>query len=123
SMGIEMKRGRKAAAELAIAPVVTITPRPAAPDHLTDAEAEVWERIVRSMAPDYFKPHDFDQLANLARHVVTARLVSEWAEKVLSGEREGDVEDVERLLRMRAKETASANALARSLRITKQAMV
>ena len=118
-----MKPGRKSAAELAVAPIVTVAPRPVAPDHLTDAEAEVWERTVRSMAADYFRGANLDQLANMCRHVVTARRISEWAEKVLSNERDGEIEDVERLLRMRAKETASANALARSLRLTKQATV
>jgi len=118
-----MKRGRKSAADLAVAPVVTVIPRPTAPDHLTEDEAAVWERIVTCMAPDYFRGHHLDQLANLCRHVVAARRLSAWVEKILSGEISGEIAEVERLLRMRARETGAANALARSLRLTKQAVV
>jgi hypothetical protein len=118
-----MKRGRKSAAELSIAPVVAVIPRPAAPDHLTDAEAQVWEAMVGSVEGGYFRATDHDQLANLCRHIVAARLISAWVERILSGEAEGEIDDIDKLLRMRQRETAQANALARSLRLTKQAQM
>jgi len=118
------KRGRKSAAELAIAaPVIEVVPRPVAPDHLTDDEAEVWEAVVACMAGDYFTAPQLDQLANMCRHIVTARRISAWVEKTLAGDTEGDIADVDQLLRMRERETRAANALARSLRLTKQSQI
>ena len=114
------KRGRKSAAELAVSPVVEVVPRPPAPEHLSDDEARVWEDMVCSMRADYFRRSDHDTLANLCRHVVAARHVSAWIGKALA-DPESDIELVERLYRMRREETKAANALARSLRLTKQA--
>ncbi|MGR3512739.1 MAG: hypothetical protein ACU0GG_08240 [Paracoccaceae bacterium] len=114
------KRGRKSAAELAIAPVIEVVPRPAAPDHLSDDEARIWEDAVSSMVADYFRRSDFDTLANMCRHVVAARDVTAWINRALADE-DTDISDIDRLLKMRERETRAANALARSLRLTKQA--
>jgi hypothetical protein len=115
-----MKRGRRSAAELSMAPIVEVISRPAAPDHLTDDEASIWEGFVSGMRADYFRRGDFDTLANLCRHIHAARRVSQWIEMALSDPEIG-IEVVDRLMRMRQRETAQANALARSLRLTKQA--
>ena len=113
------KRGRKSAAEMAIAPVVQVVPRPAAPDHLTNDEAAVWEDMVSGMEATYFRRADFDTLAGYCRHTVAAREISIWLRRAHEDE-ETDVSDVDRLLKMRERETRAANALARSLRLTKQ---
>lgn len=115
-------RGRKSAAELSTAPIIEVIPRPAAPDHLTDAEAQIWESYVSGVAGDYFRKADFDTLANLCRHTYAVRRISQWLEKALDDPETG-IEDIDRLMRMRQRETAQANALARSLRLTKQASV
>ncbi len=113
-------RGRKSAAELSIAQLVEVVPRPAAPDHLSDTEAEIWESAVSGMKADYFRRSDFDTLANMCRHVVSARDVTEWIGQALESEDMG-IQEIDRLLKMRERETRAANALARSLRLTKQA--
>lgn len=113
-------RGRKSAAELSTVQIVEVIPRPAAPDHLSDAEAAVWESAVSCMRADFFRRSDYDTLANMCRHVVSARDVTKWIERALEREDFG-VEDIDRILKMRERETRAANALARSLRLTKQA--
>jgi len=116
------KRGRKSAAELAIAPLVQVIPRPVAPDHLTNDEAGVWEAAVSTMAADYFRPSDYDALASLCRHTVSARRISRWIEKAI-GDEGIDLETMDRLHRMRERETRAASAMARTLRLTKQAQI
>ncbi len=116
------KRGRKSAAELAVAPVVTVAPRPVAPVHMTDDEAGVWEAAVATMEATYFRPSDFDTLANLCRHAVSARRISRWIEEAI-GDEDTDLETLDRLHRMRERETRAATAMARTLRLTKQAQI
>ena len=48
---MKTKRGRKSAAELAVAPVIDVEPRPVAHDKLTDEEAREWQAVVRPSAP------------------------------------------------------------------------
>ncbi len=72
-----VKRGRKSAAELALAPVVEIVPRPDAPSELTDEEAREWEAIVARMPGDWFTRETWPLLVQLCRHIVAARRVSQ----------------------------------------------
>ena len=114
------KRGRNSAVELATVQIVDVVPRPAAPDHLSDDEAQIWENAVSGMRADCFRRADFDTLANMCCHIVSARDVTEWIRRALEDEDMG-IADIDRLLRMRERETRAANALARSMRLTKQA--
>lgn len=56
-----MKRGRKSVAELTVVQVSET--RPEAPESLTEAQAEEWNRIVNSLPPEYFRPGDTPLLA------------------------------------------------------------
>ena len=116
------QRGRISEAELAVAPVVHVVPRPKAPDCLTDKEAGVWESYVSSMPGDFWRASDMPQLEALCRHVVAGRRISLWIEDLLDqGTKE--LEDVDRLHKMRERETRAATALARTLRLTKQSQL
>ena len=116
------KRGRKSAAELAVAQTIEIVPRAPAPDHLNDAEAEVWERHVASMSADYFRRSDHDVLANLCRHTVASRRISEWIENALD-DPDLETDTLDRLHKMRERETRAQLAMARTLRLTKQSQI
>ena len=114
------KRGRKSAAELAVAPVVQIVPRSPAPPTLCDEEAAEWEKYVSTMEASYFRDADHATLENLCRHTVAARRISTWIDKVIDAG-DGDLVELDRLYRMRERETRAATAMARTLRLTKQA--
>jgi len=116
------KRGRKSSASLETVLSVTGMPaRPAAPDYLTTDQAEVWKSVVKSMPADWFGRETHALLIQYCRHVVTAqevdRLISEHAASELN------IRLYNRLLIMRARESAALTALSRTMRLTQQARI
>lgn len=113
-MGI---RGRKSAAELAVAPVVEVAPRPVAPDELTDEEAAEWESVVTRMPADWFGRETWPLLMQLCRHTVAARRV---AQLVHQEEQSGyfDVINYDRLLRAQERQSGLLMSLATKMRDT-----
>lgn len=125
-------RGRKSAAELAIArKVVEIVPRPAAPSELTDEEAAEWEAVICSEAADWIPRGAFGSLIQYCRHVVAARRVAQMIDAI------GDVTDksdgesdalaalkmadcYDKLLKMQERESRALSSLATRLRLTPQ---
>ncbi len=77
-------RGRKSAAQLAIAPqVVEIIPRPVAPGDLTDEQASEWDAVVSRMPADWFPRETHGMLTAYCRHVVAARRVAAMIEALV----------------------------------------
>ena len=112
-------RGRKPASELALADnVVQFTPRPKAPEELTPEQAIEWDAVVGRMPPDWFPRETHGILANYCRHVISASTISSRLE--IHESEEGDVQEYDRLLKMRERESRSASSLATRLRITQQ---
>ena len=74
---MKTERGRKSAAELAVAPVVEVEPRPVAPDELTDEEVREWQGVVIRMPGGWFTRETWPLLVQLCRHTVAARRVSQ----------------------------------------------
>lgn len=116
------QRGRKSAAsqEVATLSQVTRVERPDAPYDLTDDQADVWRMVVDSEAADFFSPAVFPSLSAFCRHVVTSRLISRQVDAMERGE-SFDVDEYDKLLKLREREDRAAEALARGLRITNQA--
>ena len=114
-----VKRGRKSAAELALAPVVEIVQRPGAPDELTDEEAREWEAIVARMPGDWFSRETWPLLVQLCRHTVAARRV---AQLVHQEEQSDDFNLAywDRLLRAQERQSALLMSLATKMRLTQQ---
>ena len=99
------KRGRKSAAELAVASVVEIQPRPVAPSELTDEEAREWEGIVARLPGDWFTRETRPLLVQYCRHIVAVRRVAQLVHE----EEQSDDFNVaywDRLLRTQERQTA-----------------
>lgn len=113
------QRGRKSAAQLSVAQLVEIVPRPTAPDHLTDAQAEVWDRVVGRMPGDHFTDENLDLLAQYCRHVVEARRIADMVAG-MAGDPDTSLEDYDRLLKMQEREGRAMSSLATRMRLTQQ---
>jgi hypothetical protein len=121
-MKMEKKRGRNSGASLETVLSVTGKPaRPAAPDCLTTDQAAVWQNVVKSMPADWFGAETHPLLQQFCRHVVTAREVDRLISEHAAGEL--DLNLYNRLLIMRARESAALTALARTMRMTQQARI
>jgi len=122
------QRGRKSAAELAVAAIVAPVnseSRLTAPVHLTDAEREVWLQVVNDQPANAFTPTHSPLLEQYCRHVVQSRLL---ADEILNFDRAWLADDdglkrYDRLLAMQEREGRAASSLATRLRITRQATV
>jgi hypothetical protein len=115
------KRGRKSGASLQTVSIDCKSVRPAAPDCLTTNQAEVWKSVVKSMPADWFGAETHPLLIQFCRHTVTAREVDR-----LINEHEAcelNIRFYNRLLIMRARESAALTALARTMRMTQQARI
>lgn len=112
-------RGRKSASELAVASPVERVARPAVPLDLHPEEATVWQVIVDAMPADWFPAETHPLLAQYCRHTVSARRVSQLIDAAMS-RKEVDVDEVDKLLKMQAKETAALKAMAASMRLSQQ---
>ncbi len=114
------KRGRKSAAEMAMAPLVVIEPRPVAPTELTDEESSVWEGIVARMPAAWFTKECHPLLIQLCRHVVAARRLAQLIHQAEHGDEDFLVDHWMRLLRALTGQTAIITSVSTKLRITPQ---
>ncbi len=114
------KRGRKSAAELAMAPLIAIEPRPVAPTELTDEESAQWEAIVARMPSKWFGKETWPLLVQLCRHTIAARRLAQLIEQAAHGDEDFAVEYYMRLLRALTGQTAIIASVSTKLRITPQ---
>jgi len=112
------KRGRKSSAELSVMAVSIEARRPSPPAQLTEQQAQVWQDIVDTQPGGWFRPAEEPLLVAFCRHVVAANLISEMVDAF--ARKEGDVNDLDRLLRMRERETRAISSLATRMRFTQQ---
>lgn len=118
--------GRKSAAALSIV-AGAIDGRPKAPDDLTEFQAEVWDRTVANEAADVFRTAALQQLLKeYCRHVETAHRIAGMIQTVEKSIGEGivfdgdDLDDYDKLLRCRDRETKALGDKATKLRLTNQ---
>ncbi len=113
-------RGRKSAAQLAIAPhVVEIVPRPVAPVGLTDEQASEWDAVVSRMPADWFPRETHGILAAYCRHVVAAGRVAQLIAAQDSAEAI-DIGEYNLLLKMQEREGRAMSALTTRMRLSQQ---
>jgi len=115
------KPGRKSSASLQTVSIDCKSVRPTAPDCLTTDQAEVWQSVVKSMPADWFGAETHPLLSQYCRHVITARVVDKLIAERAAGEL--DLKLYNRLLIMRARESAALTALARTMRMTQQSRI
>ncbi len=116
------QRGRKSAASNDVAVLIGAdTPRINSPEKLTYEQAGVFAEIVESLPGKFFEQSQAPLVCALARHVVSARRLSRWIDK-LETPVGGEIEPAEyiRALEARRKESAAIVSIARALRITNQ---
>lgn len=112
-------RGRKSAASLA---VVTVMPgqRPEPPEELTTEQAQEWRAIVARMPADWFLQESWPMLANLCRHIVTARKLGHVIDHTSVPSDIETLREYDKLLGMRDRETKAIVNLSRQLRLSHQ---
>ena len=116
-------RGRKSIAELMVpAALAEVMWRPEAPDDLTVEQSEEWHAIVNTMPADHFMRGNYPLLAQLCRHIVSARRVAHLVERV-ANEKVLDLKELSALLQLQAAESASITRLSRSMRLTQQSIM
>lgn len=114
------KPGKPSAASLQVAPVAVLQPgRPAAPDDLSDRERALWRSVTGAMPPDYFRLEHRPQLRDYVRHLARG----ERFDRLIADADDRLIVELDRLCRMRERETRAALALARSLRLTMTAQI
>jgi hypothetical protein len=111
---------RKSTAALSVV-VANIDGRPRAPDDLTEFQAEVWGRTVANESADTFKTAALQQLLKeYCRHVETADRLSRKVDRATEEGSNMPFQEVEALIRMRARETSALTDKATKLRLTNQ---
>jgi phage terminase small subunit len=109
-----IQRGRKSQASLSLIPLAEREPELEPPDHLSAEAREIWLEIVRSR-PRQFHAVDRTLLGVYCAHCVTLRLLSDQIARL---EASTDLSPLlDRLLKMRARESASLSRLASKLRL------
>jgi hypothetical protein len=114
------KRGRKSAAELAIAPLIEIEPRPVAPSELTDEESEIWEGIVARMPAAWFTKETHPLLVQLCRHIIAARRLAQLYHRATHGDEDFEVLYYIKLVRALVGQTAIIASISTKMRLTQQ---
>lgn len=119
------QRGRKSASAATALKVVAgaFGEKPAAPAELTKEQKAIWEKVVSSEHPDFFKTAAVKALlVSYCRHSATADHLDKQVEKAVSGpvHQRPDLEDFDRLLKMRDREVRASVNLATKMRLTNQ---
>lgn len=96
--------------------------RPDAPYDLTDEEADEWRAVVASMPADHFARSHYPILAQYCRHVIASRRIAQLVERCCKNSKKFDREELKELLKMQATESLAIMRLARSMRLTHQAI-
>lgn len=117
------RRGPKSMADLMIADSPAgIINRPDAPYDLTDEEADEWRAVVASMPADHFARSHYPILAQYCRHVIASRRIAQLDERCCKNKKEFSIIEYKELRKMMATESLAIMRLARSMRLTHQAI-
>lgn len=112
------KRGRKSSAELSVATVSLDARRPLPPAELTETQAQIWQDIVDTQPGGWFRPAEEPLLVAFCRHVDAANAVAKMVDAF--DVETGDLELLDRLLRIHERETRAMSSLATRMRFTQQ---
>lgn len=98
--------------------------RPEPPAHLTEAQSEEWRAVVDACPADWFPRETHGALESYCRHTVAEREIDQMVED-LKGMELGPAEIIgglDKLYKMRERESRAAVSCATKLRITNQAL-
>lgn len=113
------QRGRKSSAALTVIADSGIesTPRPKPPLDFTDEQSREWVEIVNRLPAEWFPRETFPLLEQYCRHVITARKLEQLIFQAESPE-EIDINQYDKLLKMRERESRIISSLGTRMRIT-----
>lgn len=112
------KRGRKSSAELSVIPIGIDTHRPDPPADLTASQADIWRATVGSLPGGWIHAPQEPLLAAYCRHVDAGNWISAM---INAADFEAmELSHLDKLLRMRERETRASSALATRMRLTQQ---
>lgn len=114
------KRGRPSTADLAISRQLETVSRPDAPYDLSDEESAEWWAVVNRLPAEWFPRETHGLLSAYCRHVVGIRRISELIRNVEGRSQEFDLDQYDKLLKMRERESRAASSLATRMRISQQ---
>ena len=124
------KPGPKSAAELGVKISALEVKRPNPPEELSPAEKETWLAVTATKPPDWWRFDTFPLLTAYCCHTENARLIDRLLIAVRKDEYMKDALDfidylncLDKLLRARDRESRALVNLARSMRISQQAMI
>jgi hypothetical protein len=126
---MKKKPGRKSTAELGVKISALEVKRPKPPAELSEDEKKTWESVTATKPPDWWRKDTHPLLVAFCKHIEAARHI----DRLLAGFRKQEQpEDVtftdylnclDKLLRARDRESRCLISLARSMRISQQAMI
>lgn len=119
------RSGKQSAEALSVVAKTAIGPaRPAPPAHLTEDQAAVWRHVVDACAADWFPAETHGILESYCRHVVSEREIDGMIEEVKSVAESpiAVAGALDKLYKMRERESRAASSAATRLRITNQAL-
>lgn len=116
------QRGRKSGASLSVVAGTAIDGRPPAPSDITEFQQRVWDRTVGNEAADVFGTAALQELLRAyCGHVEAAHRLTVQIDRHLSTECSNvALEDLDRLMKMRERETRAIADKATKLRLTNQ---
>lgn len=109
---------------MAVAGVVTSLTRVSPPRDLTDTQRVIWLATVNSKPAEWFGDEHVPILVEYVRHIETANALTQQIEAFDPEWLKDDdgLKRYDKLTKMRAREAGVINTLARSMRLTQQAM-
>jgi chaperone required for assembly of F1-ATPase len=96
--------------------------RPEAPYDLTDEQSEEWHAIVNTMPADHFMRGNYPLLAQLCRHIISARRVAQLVDQTAK-RTDLDCKEFGALLQLQATESTMITRLLRAMRLTQQSVM
>ena len=127
---MKTKPGPKSAAELSVKISALEVKRPDPPEELSDDEKTTWKAVTATKPTDWWRPDTFPLLTAYCTHIENAKRIDRLLIAVRSDEYMNDALDfteylncLDKLLRARDRESRALVNLARSMRISQQAMI
>ena len=120
------KPGPKSAAELSLKISALEVKRPKPPAELSHSEKETWEAVTKTKPADWWRPDTYPLLISYCKHVANAKHVDHLIETFNFDGIKNDFDlwpCLDKLLRARDRESRALVNLARSMRISQQAMI
>ena len=114
------QRGRKSTAQLAVVPIKCEAQRPPPPADLTQDQAKIWRDVVATTPAGWFREGDV-LLGLYCRHVHTANVLAGIINSF--SVEDCEMQQLNRLLTMRERETRMLTHLATKMRLTPQARI